>query len=315
MPKLSVCITHYNRPEKLAATLESLCRQTRQPDEVFLWDDHSPRDPTEVANQFRNRFKHFVFHRNARNLRMPGNLNSVIAQATGDFIANLHDADEFDPTLLEKWEAALIANPSAGLVFCGLDAAAKGGDRGRLWVHDYPACTSGREFFRSVYVGSSGSPIWGTVMVRRDAYDHHLPFDPQFRMWADVDMWMRICSTHDVAYVPEPLIILDNTETAVRDFSWEKFLITHRMPVANIYRMASGSDELGLWMQKQMRWTRRWYFQHLTARVMRGDVRLFIEGVALWKECLVRLAEANWRFMSEGPVRFVQEAKPRIFTA
>jgi len=43
MSKVSVCLTHYNRPEKLAATLESLAAQTRAPDEVFMQDDCSPK--------------------------------------------------------------------------------------------------------------------------------------------------------------------------------------------------------------------------------------------------------------------------------
>jgi glycosyltransferase involved in cell wall biosynthesis len=75
MPRISVCLTHYDRPDKLAATLESLARQTRVPDEVLLWDDCSPRDPTEVVRSFEARFPHFVYHRNERNLGMPGHRN------------------------------------------------------------------------------------------------------------------------------------------------------------------------------------------------------------------------------------------------
>ena len=100
MPRISVCLTHYNRPDKLGATLESLALQTRVPDEVFVWDDCSPNDPTYVIEEWKARFPHFVYHRNDVNLGMPGNLNAVIAQATGDYVANLHDADVFAPTLL-----------------------------------------------------------------------------------------------------------------------------------------------------------------------------------------------------------------------
>jgi GT2 family glycosyltransferase len=49
MSRLSVCITQYNRPEKLGHTLKSLARQTRPPNEVLLQDANSLLDPTPVA--------------------------------------------------------------------------------------------------------------------------------------------------------------------------------------------------------------------------------------------------------------------------
>ena len=256
-----------------------MAAQTRQPDEVFLWDDCSPKDPTNVARLYSSRFSRFVFHRNECNLGMPGNLNAVVGQATGDFVANLHDADQYHPTLLEKWEAALLRYPSAGLVFCGLDCTSSPG--GIIWIHDFPPCTSGREFFHRVYAGSAGSPIWGTVMVRREAYQRHLPFDPQFRNWANVDMWMRFCGTHDIAYVPESLITLDATPTQVRSFTWDKFLIIHRMPIVNIFRLARSAAERDKWLDRQKCITRRYYWRHLVGRARHREWANLWAGMAL----------------------------------
>lgn len=281
MSKVSVCLTHYNRPEKLAATLESLASQTKAPDEVFVQDDCSPNDPTEVARAFQGRFKHFVYERNENNLGMPGNLNKVIRKATGDFVANLHDADEFHPQLLEKWVDVLSRYPSAGLVFCGYDAKAKPSPHqtsGRIWIHDFDECTPGRDFFERVYVGSSSSPIWGTVMVRREVYDRHLPFDARFGMWSDVDMWMRVCGTHDIAYVAEPLIILDNTDTPVRSFHWRKVSIVHSMHFENIRRLGRDAEQRAAWLAKQRSYSLRAYVRHLVGRATRGDLRGFAGG-------------------------------------
>lgn len=283
MSRVSVCLTHYNRPEKLAATLESLVAQTRAPDEVFVQDDCSPKDPTELARQFQGRFKHFVYERNERNLGMPGNLNKVVCKATGDFVANLHDADEFHPQLIEKWGEALRRHPSAGLAFCGYDSQTKSGggsEAGRIWIHDFAACTPGRTFFERVYVGSASSPIWGTVMVRREVYERHLPFDARFGMWSDVDMWMRVCGTHDIAYVAEPLIILDNSDTPVRAFHWEKVSVTHAMHFENIRRMAQDSRERAAWLAKQRGYSLRMYARHLASRMSRGDFRGLAAGLA-----------------------------------
>ncbi len=283
MSVISVCMTHFNRPEKLAATLESLAAQTRPPDEVFLQDDCSPRDPAPVAGAFQHRFKKFVYERNEVNLGMPGNLNKVIRKATGDFVANLHDADEFHPTLLEKWAAALDRFPTAGLVFCGLDARSKSEDsslQGKVWIQEFQACTPGREFFEQAYVGASSSPIWGTVMVRRSVYERHLPFDARFGMWSDVDMWMRICGTNDIAYVAEPLIILDNSTTPARTFHWGKVVITHAMHFENIRRIANESHQEREWLLRQRRHSTLTYARHLTGRVGRGDGVGLIAGIA-----------------------------------
>ena len=279
MPRISVCLTHYNRPEKLAATLESLAAQTRQPDEVFLWDDCSPKDPTEIARQFEGRFRHFVYHRNQPNLNMPGNLNAVLAQATGDFIANLHDADIFAPTLLEKWEAALIRHPSAGLVFSGVDERKPGSNDGIVWLHPVEPLTPGREFFEKRFVGCYGSMIWGTVMVRREVYDKLLPFNPVYRNWADVDMWMRICLQADIAYVREALIVLDCSATAHRRFNWFSVVVTQAMILANIERAYAGdSANLKKYRILQLRLLRRRFVRHLLAAIVHRDGRRWRTG-------------------------------------
>jgi glycosyltransferase involved in cell wall biosynthesis len=281
VPFLSVCITHYNRPEKLATTLETLANQTRPPDEVLLWDDHSPRDPTEVARAFEGRFRRFVYRRNPANLGMPGNLNSVIREARGDLIANLHDADEFHPELLELWERALASHPSAGIAFCGLDAKSRARTRGKTWLHDFGPLTSGRDFFERAYVGASGSPIWGTVMARRSVYERHLPFDERFGPWADVDMWMRVCGTHDIAYVRRLLITLDDSETAFRQYRWEKVRMLHAMHFMNIRRMARDQSELARWLARQRRHTLGRIIRHLLSPVSRVDMKRTIKGLSM----------------------------------
>lgn len=279
MPRLSVCITHYNRPEKLSASLESLAAQTRPPDEVLLWDDHSPRDPTMIARAFQGKFRRFIYHRNERNLGMPGNLNAVIGAASGDLVANLHDADEYHPELLESWERVLISNPSAGIVFCGLDARTRSRTKGgRVWLSDFGEVTRGRDFFERAYVGTSSSPIWGTVMARRSVYQMHLPFDQRFGPWADVDMWMRICQTHDIGYVRRPLIILDDSDTAYRRFRWEKVRLLHSMHFINIDRAAESPSQHARWTSRQRRHSTLMLLRHFAGRACRLDIAGIVEG-------------------------------------
>lgn len=276
MPRISVCITHYNRPEKLGATLASLAAQTRIPDEIFLWDDCSPNDPTEVAREWQGRFPHFVYHRNETNLGMPGNLNAVIAQATGDYVANLHDADIYHPTLLEKWSAALDANPTAGMVFCR-DSRWDDPRFVRDWTPGPADVTPGKELFERYFLGRIDSIIWGTVMARRTTYERLTPFDPQFRNWADVDMWIRFCGVGSIAFVPEQLIDLDATDTQLRRFSFTRARLVQSAIMSNLSRFFSGRA-----LEKHASMQRRTWF------------RLW------WRWMLGGLVHQDWQRLAEG---------------
>jgi glycosyltransferase involved in cell wall biosynthesis len=276
-PRISVCLTHYNRPEKLGATLASLAAQTRVPDEVFLWDDCSPKDPTAVAMEWKDRFPHFVYHRNPRNLNMPGNLNAVVSQATGDFVANLHDADVFAPTLLERWSAALEAHPDAAFVFCR-DSRWDNPRFVRDWTPEPASLTPGAEFFKKYYLGRIDSIIWGTVMMRRSVYQELLPFDPQYKNWADVDMWIRACAKGAVAFVSEKLIELDHSLTEQRQFRFLHKAFVVRMIFEGINLNVSKEDQTRARRSQRRLWRALW-LRWMILRLSKADFRIAAEGM------------------------------------
>lgn len=257
MPTISVCITYYNRPDSLAATLESLLTQTCEPDEVLLWDDCSPRSALPVVKEFQDRFKHFRYHRNEVNLNMPGNLNAVLSQATGDYIANLHDADVFHPELLESWARVLDTHPDAGIVFCR-DSRWENPRFVANWTPEPAEITEGKEFFKRFFLGRIDSIIWGTVMARRSLYEKLLPFDSYFENWADVDMWMRFCGQGAISYVPKPLIQLDENPTHSGRFSFARMAKGHEMVLRNIDRILTGAVAEEAKKLQAHAWRNRW---------------------------------------------------------
>ena len=274
--RISVCLTHFERPEKLGSTLESLAAQTRLPDELFVWDDCSQNDPTPVVRRWANRFPHFVYHRNLANLGMPGNLNAVISQASGDYVANLHDADVFSPFLLEKWSSALDRHSGASLVFCA-DSRRSNVFFNRSWPHP-PECSSGRDFFQRFYLGRIDSIIWGTVMMRRSAYLKLLPFKSDYKAWADVDMWIRACGLGDIAYVADQMITLDHTPTELRRFSFARESLVQGMILENIRSLYTGNElERALSVQERA-WFKCW-IRWMLGRLRHGDVNGLADGL------------------------------------
>jgi len=284
--KLSVCLTTFKRAVLLDRSLATLAAQTRLPDELVISDDCSPDDTPAVAEKWRPAFPRFVYNRNSRNLSMPGNLNIGIGLTTGTYVANLHDGDLYAPALLEKWEAALDAHPSAGFVFCGIAGwhVEKESDHGVI-LHDVAPLTPGGTFFERYFLHRYSSIVWGTVMARRAAYDALLPFDPQFGYVSDVDMWMRMCARFDVAYVREPLMTLDHTPSPWRApmaFNWSLLDYARQTQLANIRRFfANDAARFKRELRRHARVTQAVWARRLLGRIRHRDWKGFLRGVDL----------------------------------
>jgi glycosyltransferase involved in cell wall biosynthesis len=206
MIPVSICLTTYNRASVLPKTLDSLLAQTFGDFELIISDDCSSDNTEEVCWDYAAKDRRVKYFRNARNLKIPGNLNAAIRLATGLYIATVHDGDIYRHDLIEKWKNALDAVADAPFVFNAYDAVLPDGSH-RLFMEPFELRMSGlyiaRHHFRTL-----SSSVWGTVMARASAYAKAGPFDPTFGFISDVDMWLRLARDADVAYVPEPLMTI-----------------------------------------------------------------------------------------------------------
>jgi glycosyltransferase involved in cell wall biosynthesis len=281
--KVSVAIVAYNRARQLDATLASLAAQTRLPDEIIVSDDCSSDATADVALRWQRRdaFRTFRFNRNERNLGMPGNLNVAVGMATGEYVANLHDGDQYALDLLERWERALDDHPTAGFVFCGVSGWPHRTEHGDgIILHDVESLTRGVEFYQRFFLHRFSSIVWGTVMARARAYAELLPFDPAYQYISDVDMWMRMCERWDVAYVRAPLIHLDFSPSPWRGFRWDRLELMRSIQVDHLYRKYGGEPgRLRREMRAHRRAFGRLYFQRLAARLARADWGSAQEGL------------------------------------
>ncbi|HAJ35404.1 MAG TPA: hypothetical protein DCL15_06890 [Chloroflexi bacterium] len=298
MTKISVCITTYKRAIQLDQTLQSLAAQTRMPDELIISDDCSPDETAAVVERWRKEFPDLRYNRNPTNLKMPGNLNAAIGLARFEYIANLHDADTFDPHLLEEWEKALDSYPSAGFVFCGIAGwpVASESENGVI-LHDVAPLTNGRQFYERYFRHRYSSIVWGTVMARRDAYERLLPFDAAFGFISDVDMWMRMCMDYDVAYVRKPLIVLEHEtsyERKLGQFNWNWLNIMRLMQQKNLTRFYSSQPKI---LQREMN-RHRWLTQQVYARRLLG--RLYWRDTAGLKLGLRSCRNLDWPLKALG---------------
>ena len=233
-PLVSACLLTYKRASVVPRTIADLLQQTFHDFELIINDDNSPDDTEAVCREFEHRDPRVRYFRNDRNLRYAGNQNVAVERSRGKYVAFIHDGDRYSPQLLERWVAAMEACPDAALVFNAVNVLDRDGNVARSYDHGYAPCTPGRDFYDHMLT-TIHSPIFGIVMVRRDAIVAAGPFDLSFPILADVDMWFRLLLRGDVAYVPERLYSIYPREA---DHPNARVNWRIRAELARIYRMA-----------------------------------------------------------------------------
>lgn len=211
MSKVSICITTYNRAETLPATLDSILKQTYRDFELIISDDNSQDKTAEICEHYCRKDDRIRYFRNAKNLKMPGNLNNAISKAKFEYIANLHDGDIYRSDLIEKWYAALENNPEALFVFNNYNSVDANGKH--LFIYDYnlEELNDGRALIEYFLKTLTSGP-WGTVMTRKCAYERYGLFNPQYGFISDVEMWLRLGLNGKFCYIKEALIDLTPRE-------------------------------------------------------------------------------------------------------
>ena len=211
MPKVSICLTTYNRGSVLSLTIDSILAQSFTDFELIISDDCSTDETGKICKKYEQKDIRVKYYCNESNLKMPGNLNAAIKRASGKYIANLHDGDVYRADLIEKWLKVIRMDDEVLFVFNQYESLDENGKPVCIFDHKLNEVNDGiviREYF---YRTLSSAP-WGTVLARKDAYERFGYFDAQYGFISDVEMWMRLSTKGKVGYVSEPLIQLTPRE-------------------------------------------------------------------------------------------------------
>lgn len=114
--KVTVVIPAFNAERYLADALESVERQTHQPNECLVVDDGSTDATETVARSFP--FVRYVHKPNGGDASAR---NRGIEEARGDLIAFLDSDDVWKPQKLEKQLALFTNQPALGMAYCGVE--------------------------------------------------------------------------------------------------------------------------------------------------------------------------------------------------
>jgi GT2 family glycosyltransferase len=161
------------------------------------------------------------YTRSEQQLGIPGVLNALLAEATGEFVMVLHDHDLCRPGYVAAYVAALDRYPDALYVFGGCDVVGQDGAHVLTAIRDDPPFTSGRDWL-DVLLATPNCPVFACGLVRRAAYERGGLLDPEYGFVADVELCFRLATLGGVAYVPEPLIAFTEREAdhEYRGINW-----------------------------------------------------------------------------------------------
>ena len=111
--KISVVIPTYNSAKFIAATIESVFRQTVPPDEILVLDDGSKDDTVSILHSYGPRIT--VFQQANRGVAAAR--NELCKRVSGDLIAFLDHDDIWHPSYLEVQSRQAEKHPTASAFY------------------------------------------------------------------------------------------------------------------------------------------------------------------------------------------------------
>ena len=111
--RISVAVVTWNRSRALRAALDSVRRQTRQPDEVVVVDSASTDGTPDMLAAEYPEVRLVRLH---RNMGCPEGRNIALANCTAEIIYSLDDDGVLHQDCLAEVERCMTAHPAAGVV-------------------------------------------------------------------------------------------------------------------------------------------------------------------------------------------------------
>ena len=216
-PLVSVVIPHYNRTERLLATLDSVKAQSLTDWEAIVVDDASDPDPTErLQAAFADpRIRFLRLERNAG----PSNARNVgLREAKGRYVAFLDSDDYWEPRKLEAQVEAMVSETDQERVICTAQVQVVGPGEQRQLSPMRPVA-EGESFAEYCLIQRQIIQTSSVLLTRKAALQ--IAFDPSLRQYEDFLFFIRaghLNMTHRL--VMQPLLIWFNDERPDRLSNW-----------------------------------------------------------------------------------------------
>jgi len=199
-PRVSVVLPTFNRANVLSRSLVSVLAQDYPNFEVIVVDDCSDDDTASVVASMDDARIRYI--RLATRHGGGGARNRGIEAASGKLIAFQDSDDEWVAGKLKKTVSTLLQSPDAAAVFSDFQVEAEGSlARSGLPVGLQNQGRLRRLMLTRNVIDTPTSVVWAWALDAVGGFDPSLP---RFQDW---DLFLRLCTKFNIAYVPEPLLI------------------------------------------------------------------------------------------------------------
>ncbi len=199
-PKVSVIIRTYNRAHLIERAIKSVLNQSFRDFEIIVVNDGSTDDTKEKVEKLAakdSRIK--LFTQNQSGGKVGQVTNFGLKHSHGRYIAILDTDDEWLPSKLEKQVKLLeSADSHIGLVTCcGLLVNPNGTQK------ELSLPPRSRPFLESILRRSFFHP--SSILIKKEVLDSVGPYDENYQIMDDWDMFLRIAQKYEYDFVNESL--------------------------------------------------------------------------------------------------------------
>lgn len=206
MSRVTVLVPTYNGAAYLRQCLLSICGQTFQDWTVVVGDDASEdMSPSLVEDLGDRRFR---LVRRARNIGCYSNINLLLGEATGEYVAILNQDDWWEPTFLERMVELLDRSPESVFATCASNNVQRAGIVGTSGLHEVwprergstcPSPDAVRLLVRANWIRTP------SVLARTELYSRIPRFDEAITHSADWLVWLRAAALGSVEVCSDAL--------------------------------------------------------------------------------------------------------------
>ncbi len=136
-------------------------------------------------------------------------VNAAISEASGDYIALLNSDDFFLPEKLERQVAFLDSHPEVAAVFGMVKFVDEHGHRlsedKNPFRGTFKNVNQSRHDWLNRFFMIGNALCHPTVLIRRECYERLGSYDVRLAQLPDFDMWIRVCSHHDIHVLADEL--------------------------------------------------------------------------------------------------------------
>ena len=190
----------YNHEKYIADCLRSIASQDYPNMELLIADDRSTDESYPLAEKVlaslqNNKFTRIELNKNAENLGVCGNINSLIKNARGGYIKIIASDDMLMPHAISQLVCYLESHPDEGAVLSNVAMVAESERYPDVLAGDISPFYKSSPFdpdnpFRRLYEGGDNLLVAGLV-VRTSLYERYGLYDETLRI-EDWEFWLRI---------------------------------------------------------------------------------------------------------------------------